>query len=421
MQSVKTIFGRRSQPHQITVARGEKVRSVTLPAWAVWAGGATCLAALAWLVGSTVYITFHDDIYAAAKVHRISVERAYEDRIATLRRQIDEINTRQFLDQQAFEGRLDTLLRRQADLEERHQEIAGLFDEAKARKLTINLDGATGGDVAGRSGSGLLVTAARAAAFDPSRPAPLDPVRKPVARLSASADMPALERIQASMERVETLQGSMLNSLETTVAGLSGKLVEVSGAIGADLPEDKAGEGVGGPLVELRRLDSPPLPDRQIDRIRLSLDRFDTLREHVEHLPVRSPIYGPIEYTSGFGTRMDPFLKRPALHTGLDFRAASGTPVHATADGRVTVASYSGGYGRMVEIDHGDGYVTRYGHLSRIEVEVGDEVRAGTVVGLAGSTGRSTGPHLHYETRINGRAKDPIPFVEAAELLPKGF
>jgi murein DD-endopeptidase MepM/ murein hydrolase activator NlpD len=421
MQASQTIFGRRSQPHHFIVARGEKMRSVSLPTWAVWLGGAACVATVAWLIGSTAYIAFHDDIYAAAKTHRISVERAYEDRIAKLRRQIDEINTRQFLDQQAFEGRLENLLRKQADLEERHQQIADLFNDAKARKVTIDLSSGTGSQTAdSRSPRGLLTTVANAAGFDPSRPAPLDPVRKKTAP-AIDNDLPAVERIQASLDRVESIQGNMLDAIETTVGNLSEQLVEVSGAVGADLPETAAEEGVGGPLIELRRMTSSTVPDQQITRIRDELDRFDALRVHVSHLPVRKPLVGPIKYTSGFGTRLDPFLKRPALHTGLDFRASAGTPVHATARGVVTVASYSGGYGRLVEIDHGEGYVTRYGHMSRISVKVGDTVAAGEVVGLAGSSGRSTGPHLHYETRVNGRAKNPLPFVEAAQLLPEGF
>ncbi len=415
-------FGRRSQPHQFIVARGEKFRSISLPSWAVWVTAACCVAAVTWLVGSTVYIAFHDDIYDAAKTHRITVERAYEDRIATLRRQIDEINTRQFLDQQAFETRLETLVQKQSALEQRHQEIAGLVDEAKARKLTINLqtepDRQTA-DAGGRS-YGLTFASTAQAGFDPSRPAPLDPVRK-TAALLPDAKLPPIERIQASIERVETLQSTMLNAIETTVGGLSEKLIEVSEAVGVDIPDAAAETGVGGPLIELRRLNTSSVPDRQIARIQDGMERFDLLRAHVGHLPVRLPLTGKIEYTSGFGTRLDPFLKRPALHTGLDFRARSGTPVHATAGGRVITAKYSGGYGRLVEIDHGDGFVTRYGHLSRIVVKAGEHVDAGQVVGHVGSSGRSTGPHLHYETRVRGTVKNPLPFVQAAELLPDGY
>ncbi len=129
---------------------------------------------------------------------------------------------------------------------------------------------------------------------------------------------------------------------------------------------------------------------------------------------------GEVEFTSGFGVRNDPFLGRPAMHSGLDFRAAMGDPVRATANGKVSSAGNSGGYGRMVEIDHGNGLATRYGHLSEIKVKVGDIIKIGQVIGEVGSTGRSTGPHLHYETRIDGEAVDPQKFLRAGIRLSQG-
>ena len=111
--------------------------------------------------------------------------------------------------------------------------------------------------------------------------------------------------------------------------------------------------------------------------------------------------------------RIDPFLARPAMHTGLDFRGDTGEAIRVTAGGTVVSAGWSGGYGRMVEVDHGNGLSTRYGHLSEIDVKVGQTVKAGQTVGRMGSTGRSTGPHLHYETRIDGEAVDPQKFLHA--------
>ena len=104
----------------------------------------------------------------------------------------------------------------------------------------------------------------------------------------------------------------------------------------------------------------------------------------------------------------------------LDFRAATGDPIRATANGRVTSAAYAGGYGKMIELDHGNGLATRYGHLSEINVKVGDVIKIGQVIGLAGSTGRSTGSHLHYETRIEGEAVDPQKFLRAGARLGAG-
>ena len=111
--------------------------------------------------------------------------------------------------------------------------------------------------------------------------------------------------------------------------------------------------------------------------------------------------------SSGFGMRMDPFLRSPAMHTGLDMRGDTGDPVRVTANGTVTIAGDNGGYGKMVEVDHGNGFATRYAHLSAIDVKVGQAVKIGQIIGKIGSTGRSTGPHLHYETRVDGEAVDP--------------
>jgi len=114
---------------------------------------------------------------------------------------------------------------------------------------------------------------------------------------------------------------------------------------------------------------------------------------------------------------MDPFLRRPAMHTGLDMRGDTGDPVHVTATGKVVTAGREGGYGNMVEINHGNGITTRYAHLHTIDVKVGQQVRIGQVIGKIGSTGRSTGPHLHYETRINDEAVNPQRFLRAGLRL----
>jgi murein DD-endopeptidase MepM/ murein hydrolase activator NlpD len=115
--------------------------------------------------------------------------------------------------------------------------------------------------------------------------------------------------------------------------------------------------------------------------------------------------------------RVDPFLRSPAMHTGLDMRGETGSPARATANGKVTIAGVNGGYGKMVEVDHGNGLTTRYAHLSAIEVRVGQGVRIGQIVGRIGSTGRSTGPHLHYETRVDGDPVDPQKYLRAGARL----
>src|SRR4029078_5642152 len=140
----------------------------------------------------------------------------------------------------------------------------------------------------------------------------------------------------------------------------------------------------------------------------------DRLTRTLGAVPGRKPIMGEIDLSSGFGARSDPFLGRPAMHTGLDFRSSTGDPVRATATGVVESAGYNGGYGKMGEIDHRKRFSTLYGHMAGTEVKVGQQIKIGQIIGRVGSTGRSTGPHLHYETRIAGDAVHPPKFLRAA-------
>ena len=157
--------------------------------------------------------------------------------------------------------------------------------------------------------------------------------------------------------------------------------------------------------------------ERQLYRINVARAEINQYAHTLVAVPVRKPVAGEVDMSSPFGMRMDPFLGRPAIHTGIDLRGEIGEPVHATATGKVTIAGREGGYGNMVEINHGNGLATRYGHLSKIDVKVGQFVRIGEAIGKIGSTGRSTGPHLHYETRINGEAVDPQKFLRAGVRL----
>jgi len=139
-------------------------------------------------------------------------------------------------------------------------------------------------------------------------------------------------------------------------------------------------------------------------------------RADVNVLPGLWPVVGRL--MAGFGERTDPFSGEGARHTGVDISAPTGTPVKATADGVVTSAGWNGGYGRCVIIDHGNGYQTWYGHLSKIDVMEGEEIRQGETLGLVGMTGRATGPHLHYEVRIHATPVNPYRFLAHAFTAP---
>lgn len=158
-----------------------------------------------------------------------------------------------------------------------------------------------------------------------------------------------------------------------------------------------------------------------------SFDRINELIDKKEDLLAAIPAIQPISnkelerVASGFGYRIDPVYKIPKMHAGLDFTANTGTPIYATADGKVKASGFNtGGYGNHVVIDHGFGYETLYGHMVRIKARVGQKVKRGEVIGWVGSTGKSTGPHLHYEVHKNGTRLDPVYFFYN-DLTPEQY
>jgi len=171
-----------------------------------------------------------------------------------------------------------------------------------------------------------------------------------------------------------------------------------------------ATDGVGGPF---ERAGNPTFK-----ALFNSWKKLDQLQDGVIAIPSEKPIKTDVSFTSGFGVRSDPFHAGAAMHPGIDLAGPYGTPIYATADGTVLRAGWnSGGYGNLVEIDHGRGITTRYGHMSAIVVHDGDRITRGQLIGRMGSTGRSTGNHLHYEVRIDGRPVNPIPFMKSTDYV----
>ncbi|AWW73167.1 peptidase M23 [Erythrobacter sp. KY5] len=173
-----------------------------------------------------------------------------------------------------------------------------------------------------------------------------------------------------------------------------------------------AQSAMGGPL-ELLATSADGSLDPRFERLGFSLSRMAELELALEGVPQVVPAADQ-RISSRFGYRRDPFTRRSAMHNGIDFKGPHGSPIYAAAKGRVTFAGRKGGYGKVVEITHTNGIMTRYAHLSRIDAKVGQSIEAGETLGGLGSTGRSTGPHLHFEVRVNGRPMNPRPFLETA-------
>jgi len=159
--------------------------------------------------------------------------------------------------------------------------------------------------------------------------------------------------------------------------------------------------------------------DAQFKALFQSWKQLDTTESTVIAIPTLQPVAN-VSLTSNFGVRSDPFRGTAAMHAGVDIPGPVGTPVYATADGIVGRSERAGGYGNLVELNHGKGIQTRYGHLSKLLVEANTKVHRGQLIGLMGSTGRSTGSHLHYEVRIEGRAVNPMPYLQNASITGVG-
>lgn len=161
-----------------------------------------------------------------------------------------------------------------------------------------------------------------------------------------------------------------------------------------------------------------PAPDQRFAQLFNAWERMDGPQVAASSLaiPSRKPV-DAMRLTSNFGTRSDPFSGRAKSHQGIDIPGAIGTPIYATADGIIAKAEWFGGYGNFIQIAHGNSIETRYGHMSRLNVRENDRVRKGQVIGYMGSTGRSTGSHLHYEVRIDGTAVNPMSFVTPGEIM----
>ena len=253
----------------------------------------------------------------------------------------------------------------------------------------------------------------------------LEPLRgeqgaaRALAPLKAPPSASAVDRVRF----VRMDQERLLDQAETFAKSRADRLrlaLKLAGLDAGALVSHASG-GLGGPLIEGKDpkalaavLDVDEGFATRIQRAASSLGEVRVLSSALERVPLAAPT-ASAERSSGFGVRVDPFTGRPAFHSGLDFAGGISTPVYSTGPGVVSFTGVRTGYGNTVEIDHGGGFKTRYAHLQAIGVGVGERVAVGQRIGAMGSTGRSTGPHLHYEVWVDGRAQNPDRFLRAGD------
>lgn len=231
------------------------------------------------------------------------------------------------------------------------------------------------------------------------------------------------ENLDVMAQKVGEMQAKLLQ-MEALTERVSG----LAGIPPADIKNKTGKNGAGGPLVAGRHLTMEEAQqaievlnlaaDRQSDLLTLAESRLFEQKMKSMAIPTQNPVLGGSS-GSPFGWRVDPFTGKSALHTGLDFQAEPGTPILAAAGGLVVTQEFHAGYGNMIEVDHGNQVISRYAHARVVFVKKGDLIKRGQKIAEVGSTGRSTGPHLHYEVLVQGVPQDPRKFLNAGMTLAK--
>lgn len=418
--SRSTVFGKRNEPHTVIIARGDDIRHFQVRPWLVAvAGSAFAAMAIGYLLATT-YLVLRDDLIDATTARQARLQQAYEDRISALRAQVDRITSRQMLDQQLMETKVGELLERQTQLTQRHGRLAPITDrlgiDAAALPTSVPLPPdkpAEGREDATDLRASLDTSGQPALAGASAQPFSFWSTRNsPSVEGESSADRAdrLFVAINQSLRTIESEQLSRINTLAQDAYQTADAISNVLEDAGLRIAD---GSGIGGPLVPI---DNPALFDAKVKELDEALEMLDRMKSEARRLPIANPSPGH-SVSSTFGVRKDPLLGSPALHSGLDFRAPMGSEARVTAAGTVVSAGWNGGYGRMVEVEHAGGFTTRYGHLSKILVKKGQQLSVGDAVGKVGSTGRSTGPHLHYEVRRNGDALNPVRFLKAGKKV----
>ncbi len=314
------------------------------------------------------------------------VVAAYEDRLAQMRVEIDRLHSRSYAQAGDINLQLQELSQQQDVLLEQHQLVRALVDKADRLGLA-DLDIAM------------------------SNPTELAPIITADGNpnIAATAENVArmMDETQQAMTGIAVAATQRTDSIVNELARLG---------IHSQVP-DIALAGMGGPLLAASgSVESTALVD-DANAVMDALLRYKAARDSLTLAPVHMPITGNFRQSSGFGNRKDPFTGGRAFHAGLDFAAVTGTSVFSAGDGVVSFVGERSGYGKVVEVTHSNGLLTRYAHLSAYLSSVGQKVITGTPIAKVGSTGRSTGPHLHFEVRRGDTALDPKPFLDAGKRL----
>lgn len=314
---------------------------------------------------------------------------AYEDRIAMLRLEVDRLHSRQYAQAGSLNLQIQELAQRQQTLTEQHTYVKALA--AKAQELGLQ----TAAVSTDTTNADLITGVAAPKYFEPDI---------------------AGERVEHMIDEGRLALNSLLSAASETTDTILAELKTVG--IEPQFPQALP-EAVGGPFLEIPVAGDAVNMVDDANAVIAAFERLKIARNAVDRAPIHLPTIKKVRMSSKYGARTDPFLKRKAFHSGVDFAAPRGTTVISAGAGTVTFAGRKSGYGITVEVSHSNGLITRYAHLSAFLVEVGSSVESGTPIAKVGSTGRSTGPHLHFEVRRDNAPINPLRFLNAGDRLSK--
>lgn len=344
------------------------------------------LGLLGWSGATTTYALFHDEVLMQVVTRHTTSERTSNAEIARLKAEVEQGRSRLLVEREGFVDKLSALTRRQDNVERRQKVLSGVT----SGPLSLQPESAIGDEL--RLGS---------------------PPPEPLRESRIGMERPTVPALSARYDAIEHRQKETMAALQDKLDRDRQNLARIYTRIGLTPEPVKA--GMGGLFIPLN-FGTKDAATRDLEQIEESAAEAQRLRSGLDQVPVRNPAPGARE-ASGFGNRIDPFLGKMAFHSGLDLELPAGTPARSTAAGTVVSAGWNGGYGLMVEVRHAHGFSTRYAHLSSIAVTEGQEIKTGDVVGRVGTTGRSTGPHLHYETRMGDTPLNPHRFINAGAAL----
>jgi murein DD-endopeptidase MepM/ murein hydrolase activator NlpD len=435
---------------QIYIRSHGQVQFISLSPFtqAVFAGIAFLF--FSWIAFSSVNVVFKQQIIASKEQRYVKMQGAYEERLAQLQSAYDELNGQLVISQERF-------LATTRELEEKHHQLTELMSQRQSASLQLDgmrqrYSASLRGTAGEAHGNTILMSVDEAdqgadvgqTTTRPQRAADAenfvidgaDGGGIDIAGLAGGGDRNGTaSQIDTRLTKLDRAQQGLINSVEETTDKRIRELASIIGMTnvidvkalmkhkdGGAPAGQASGEAEGGPFLGLAEGEAlagggdESAFSRQLYRVSQNLNTMAGLENSIAKMPLAEPLIGYHE-TSGFGPRVDPFNGRMAFHAGEDLATEYGSPVYATGAGTVTYADWKGAYGRMIEIDFGNGFRTRYGHLSQIGVKVGQKIAFRDVIGRVGSSGRSSGPHLHYEVWFDGIVRDPSKFIEAGHYV----